>query len=160
MNLSEVKDKILVECLSIEKQTVWVAELAELFDNNLRFDEIQDLIIEIENDKVASAIINEVQQICGIKASIFTRNFIQDDGYVKRDEYKKLKEQKENDKQSAEYDDLVTNTKLNKWFIKTKYLPYLIALLSLLFSIFTYFDAKSDVIELEKKLKQIEKKLK
>ncbi|AIN75164.1 hypothetical protein O8E88_002237 [Flavobacterium psychrophilum] len=64
----------------------------------------------------------------------------------------------ENSKQNAELESLKTSTEVNKFLLRTKWLPHIVALVSLIFSIYTYFDAQNDSKKLEERIHKLEKK--
>lgn len=78
-------------------------------------------------------------------------------GWIKYLENEKLKEQIENEKLNAELENLKTSTEVNKFLLKTKWLPHVVAILSFLFSIYVFFDAKDDSKKLEQRIGILEK---
>ena len=46
--------------------------------------------------------------------------------------------------------------KLNKWLLKTKWLPIFIAFISFLFTVYVYFNSKNDLKTLEMRIKNLE----
>lgn len=64
----------------------------------------------------------------------------------------------EDNKQNIELENLKTSTEANKFILRTKWLPHIIALLSLLFSIYIYFDNKNDSKKLEERINNLENK--
>jgi hypothetical protein len=45
---------------------------------------------------------------------------------------------------------------LNKWLLKTKWLPHFFAFISFVFAVYVYFDSKNDLKKAEKRLEVIE----
>lgn len=64
----------------------------------------------------------------------------------------------ENNKQNAELESLKTSTDVNKFLLRTKWLPHIVALLSLIFSIYTYFGTQNDSKKLEERIQKLENK--
>ena len=62
----------------------------------------------------------------------------------------------ESEKERIEFEKSKIDLKLNKWLLKTKWLPHIIAVASFLFTIFVYFDSKNDLKTLEKRIKDLE----
>lgn len=65
----------------------------------------------------------------------------------------------DNQTQEKELESLTTSVEVNKFLIRTKWLPHIIALLSLFFSIYTYFDARNDSKKLETRIHKLENRL-
>ena len=65
----------------------------------------------------------------------------------------------ESRKQNIELENLKTSTEVNKFLLKTKWLPHFVAGISLMFSIYTYFDARQDSKKLQNKIEKLEKKV-
>lgn len=61
--------------------------------------------------------------------------------------------------ENLEFEKLKTDLLLNKWLIKTKWMPHIIAILSILISIYFYTDSKVSESKMEKKIKIIESKI-
>ncbi len=66
----------------------------------------------------------------------------------------------ENVKKNAKLESLKTSTDVNKFLLQTKWLPHFIAILSLLFSIYTYFDTQNDSKKIEERINKLENKSK
>ena len=64
----------------------------------------------------------------------------------------------ENSKQNAELESLKTSTDVNKFLLRTKWLPHIVAVLSFLFSMYTYFDVRNDSKKLEERIQKLENK--
>lgn len=78
-------------------------------------------------------------------------------GWFKYLENEKLKEQFESDKVNIEFENLKSATEVNEFLLKTKWLPHIVAIISLLFSIYIYFDNRNDSAKLEKRIEILEK---
>ena len=61
------------------------------------------------------------------------------------------------ERENAELENLKISTKVNKFFLKTKWLPHTVSIISVAFSIYVYFDAKADLKKLEQRLEVLEK---
>ena len=88
-----------------------------------------------------------------------TRNgllIIENGGWLKYIENQNKRADFERHKSEIEFKNHETTLELNKWFLKTKWLPHLLAFTSIVFSIFTYFDAKNDSKILEQRIKKLE----
>ena len=59
-------------------------------------------------------------------------------------------------KEKIDFEISKTNLELNKWFLKTKWLPHIISIISVLFSVYVYFDSKNDSKKLEERIEKIE----
>ncbi len=81
-------------------------------------------------------------------------------GWLKYLENEKNDAEFNKEKSKIELENLTTSTNLNKFLLKTKWLPYIVSVISLAFSIYVYFDAKADSKKLEQRIEVLEKKLK
>ena len=61
------------------------------------------------------------------------------------------------EREKAELENLKTSTKVNKFLLKTKWLPHIVSVISVAFSIYVYFDAKADSKKLEQRIEVLEK---
>lgn len=61
------------------------------------------------------------------------------------------------EREEAELENLKTSTKVNKFLLKTKWLPHIVSVISVAFSIYVYFDAKADSKKLEQRIEVLEK---
>ncbi len=68
-------------------------------------------------------------------------------------------EKKLENKNKLDYEKSIIDLKLNKWLIKTKWIPHIISILSLLFAVYVYFDSKNENNDLKNKINILEKKL-
>ena len=53
-------------------------------------------------------------------------------------------EQLKSEKDKIEFEKTKVDLKLNKWLLKTKWLPHFIAFISFIFAVYVYFDSKND----------------
>jgi hypothetical protein len=81
-------------------------------------------------------------------------------GWLKYLENEKNDAEFNKEKSKIELENLTTSTNLNKFLLKTKWLPHIVSVISLAFSIYVYFDAKADSKKLEQRIEVLEKKLK
>ena len=65
-------------------------------------------------------------------------------------------EQLKSEKDKIEFEKTKVDLKLNKWLLKTKWLPHFIAFISFIFVVYVYFDAKKDSKKLEERIEKIE----
>lgn len=68
-------------------------------------------------------------------------------------------ETKKSEKEKIELENLLTNTNLNKWFLKTKWLPLLLSLAAIVASIYFDIQDKDKQKELEMKIEENEKSI-
>ena len=59
-------------------------------------------------------------------------------------------------KEQIEFEKSKIDLKLNKWLLKTKWLPHIIAVISFLFTVYIYFDSKNDSKKLEERITNLE----
>lgn len=81
-------------------------------------------------------------------------------GWLKYLENEKNEAEFSKEKTKIELENLTTSTKLNKFLLKTKWLPHIVSVISIIFSIYVYFDAKSDSKKQEQRIEKLEKKSK
>ena len=62
----------------------------------------------------------------------------------------------ESEKERVEFEKSKVDLKLNKWLLKTKWLPHFIAVISFAFTVYIYFDSKDDSKKLEERIEKIE----
>ena len=65
-------------------------------------------------------------------------------------------EQLKSEKDKIEFEKTKVDLKLNKWLLKTKWLPHFIAFISFIFAVYVYFDSKNDSKKLEERIEEIE----
>ena len=65
-------------------------------------------------------------------------------------------EQLKSEKDKIEFEKTKVDLKLNKWLLKTKWLPHFIAVISFAFTVYIYFDSKDDSKKLEERIEKIE----
>ena len=65
-------------------------------------------------------------------------------------------EQLKSEKDKIEFEKTKVDLKLNKWLLKTKWLPHFIAFISFIFAVYVYFDSKNDSKKLEERIENIE----
>ena len=65
----------------------------------------------------------------------------------------------ESEKERIEFEKSKIDLKLNKWLLKTKWLPHIITIISLLFAVYVYFDSKNDSKKLEERIEKLESKI-
>ena len=65
-------------------------------------------------------------------------------------------EQLKAEKDKIEFEKTKVDLKLNKWLLKTKWLPHFIAFISFIFAVYVYFDSKNDSKKLEERIEKIE----
>ena len=53
------------------------------------------------------------------------------------------------EKEQIEFEKSKIDLKLNKWLLKTKWLPHIIAVISFLFTVYIYFDSKNSIKKIE-----------
>lgn len=63
------------------------------------------------------------------------------------------------EKEQIEFEKSKIDLKLNKWLLKTKWLPHFITFISLLFAVYVYFDSKNDSKKLEERIEKLESKI-
>ena len=68
-------------------------------------------------------------------------------------------EQLKSEKDKIEFEKTKVDLKLNKWLLKTKWLPHIITIISLLFAVYVYFDSKNDSKKLEERIEKLESKI-
>ena len=59
-------------------------------------------------------------------------------------------------KDELEYEKAKIDLRLNKWFLKYKWLPHIITVITFLFTVYIYLDSKNENKELEKKVNKLE----
>jgi len=69
--------------------------------------------------------------------------------------YKKEKEEVKTKKVELEYKE--TSLKLNKWLLKTKWLPHIISIISIIIAIITFIISNNSNKQLEKRIDDVEK---
>lgn len=60
------------------------------------------------------------------------------------------------EKERIEFEKSKIDLKLNKWLLKTKWLPHFIAFISFLFAVYVYLDSKNESKRLEVRMEKIE----
>ena len=65
-------------------------------------------------------------------------------------------EQLKSEKDKIEFEKTKVDLKLNKWLLKTKWLPHFIDLIYFIFAVYAYFDSKNDSKKLEERIEKIE----
>ena len=65
-------------------------------------------------------------------------------------------EQLKSEKDKIEFEKTKVDLKLNKWLLKTKWLPHFIAFISFIFAVYVYFDSKNDSKKLEERIENLE----
>ena len=65
-------------------------------------------------------------------------------------------EQLKSEKDKIEFEKTKVDLKLNKWLLKTKWLPNFIAFIYFIFAVYVYFDSKNDSKKLEERIEKIE----
>lgn len=90
------------------------------------------------------------------KLTLLGNSVIEQGGWIKYLENKKQKAEFENRKQIAELENIETTTQVNKFLIKTKWLPHSLAFFSFVFAVFIYFDARNDNKKLTQRIENLE----
>ena len=65
-------------------------------------------------------------------------------------------EQLKSEKDKIEFEKTKVDLKLNKWLLKTKWLPHFIAFISFIFAVYVYFDPKNGSKKLEERIENLE----
>ena len=65
----------------------------------------------------------------------------------------------EDEKERIDFEKSKVDLNLNKWLLKTKWLPHFIAFISFLFAVYVYFDSKNDSKKLEERIEKLESKI-
>lgn len=60
------------------------------------------------------------------------------------------------EKEKIEFEKSKIDLKLNKWLLKTKWLPHFIAFISFVFAVYVYFDSNNDLKILEERIENLE----
>ena len=60
------------------------------------------------------------------------------------------------EKETIDFEKSKIDLELNKWLLKTKWLPHFIAFISFIFAVYVYFDSKNDSKKLEERIEKIE----
>ena len=68
-------------------------------------------------------------------------------------------EQLKSEKDKIEFEKTKVDLKLNKWLLKTKWLPHFIAFISFIFAVYVYFDSKNGSKKLEERIEKLESKI-
>ncbi len=89
----------------------------------------------------------------------FGSEVINQGGWIKYLENENEKLEFENKKRIAELENLKVSNNLNKWLLKTKWLPHFFAFISFLFAVYVYFDSKDDSKKLEERIENLESKI-
>ena len=84
-------------------------------------------------------------------------NVVKQGGWIKYLENEQLKVEFDNKKQIAELKNIETSTKVNKFLLKTKWLPHGLVLVSFGFAVLMYLDARNDSKKLEQRIEKLEK---
>ena len=63
------------------------------------------------------------------------------------------------EKETIDFEKSKIDLELNKWLLKTKWLPHIITIISLLFAVYVYFDSKNDSKKLEERIEKLESKI-
>ena len=133
---------------------------------------IQDNVFSLENQLDIYNIKNFTswEDFLKIVDNLENKNLIEENG--KRDSYlitdygkkylrQKIEDfEKQQELEHLELDKLKTDLILSKWLLKTKWLPHIVATASFLFSVYVYIDAKYDSTKFEKRIENLELKLK
>ena len=65
-------------------------------------------------------------------------------------------EQLKSEKDKIEFEKTKVDLKLNKWLLKTKWLPHFIAFISFIFAVYVCFDSKNGSKKLEERIENLE----
>lgn len=145
--------------------------LSEVDRNSMFFDDFIDcdgneLHTTFRTDFFASemekrGLISITNFICFITE--FGLNIVENGGWNKylltQQQTEKEAEKQRITKKRIELENLETNTRVNKFFLKTKWWTFGIAIFTFLFSIYSYFDNVKTIKDLEVKLEKLEKKV-
>lgn len=156
MNYSKEKDELLKKFIKCPDVNWDIPMIMQNILKNLSYEEIYHILLDLKNFKEPVANFTEHH----VSISGYTKTFIEKGGFTKLLEIENIKIKKIEHKENAELENLETSTNLNKFLLKTKWLPHTVSLISLFFSIYVYFDAKTDSKKLEQKIEALEKKLK
>lgn len=142
------------------EQKIFYENIIKLFKENrgilhklTLFQKLDEELNEIERTSFLQKFVNEY--VFAIYANdIFTltekgHNFISFNDYEKQLQVK-------NEKENIDFQISKTNLLLNKWLLKTKWLPHFIAVISFLFAVYVYFDSKNDSKKLEERIENLE----
>jgi outer membrane protein OmpA-like peptidoglycan-associated protein len=84
---------------------------------------------------------------------------VNEGGWYKYLEKQKQFEKRIEEKENLEFEKSKVDLSLNKWLLKTKWIPHILAIISLLMSLYFYFDSKKDTEELQKKIEEMNSKI-
>lgn len=72
--------------------------------------------------------------------------------------FQKLREEEQfqKEKERIDFEKLKVDLKLNKWLLKTKWLPHFITFISFLFTVIVYFCSKNDSKKIEERIEKLE----
>ena len=77
-------------------------------------------------------------------------------GWLKYIKDEKIKLNLVSEKETIDFEKSKIDLELNKWLLKTKWLPHIITIISLLFAVYVYFDSKNDSKKLEERIENLE----
>ena len=69
-------------------------------------------------------------------------------------------EQNEKKRGNIELQEKIANLKLNSWLLRTKWLPHIISIISILFAVYVFYNTKKDNNQLLEKIQNLEQKIK
>jgi len=132
----EARDMILKYCLKQKGRHCGAYELAKTIFNNDNNEVIRTILVNIEYEKPHIANIVVVQNAqAHITSNKLTQSFLDQGGFTSIAKKEKETENRMRRKEEAEFENLESSTRLNKWLIKMKWLPHILATISIIISI-------------------------
>jgi hypothetical protein len=151
--MNEIINKLLYEISTSKNPQILDEDIFDNYSEFLNYRKIINLMIEDYN------LIHKSFSIClDITLTKHGTDVINQGGWLKYLENEKKDAEFNKEKSKIELENLKTSTRLNKFLLKTKWLPHIVSIILIAFSIYVYFDDKADSKKLEQRIEVLEKK--
>ena len=137
---SEEEEKLIFEWIDkvIEFFPEFEKDIFSSIMHSLNCNENNSIVQGVGSTMLRLNIFEKVENY-GVQYSNFGREVKKHGNYSKYKEYSNLKKEKEKFKHTKEMENLEFSIKMNKWLLKTKWLPHILSALALILSILSFF---------------------
>jgi deoxyxylulose-5-phosphate synthase len=155
-NLDELINDNLKLIFDSKNQNLGCDYFVNVDGNNLNTSQQARLRMSLEDKGLVRY--NQSVDICTLTEKGYS--IVENGGWSTFIKKQKEENEKQINKETLEFDNLKTTTALNKWLLKTKWLPHFISIISILFSIYTYSSSGNETKKLEERIYKLELQLK
>lgn len=153
-NINELININLKELYSAEDHQMYYSDFLDINGEKMYNDVLSKLFAEQLEER---GLVTIYRELCILteKGSLIAVG----GGWLKHLDSQKIQKQNDLEKENFEFEKSKVDLSLNKWQLKTRWFPHIIAFISLVVIFYIYFDSKYNANELEKKVSLLESKI-